>query len=138
MAIDDEVFVMRHSLKPFDYKNSTVADVHLRGRYLDRLLAAKDDKERESLMQKPAYRQAAFEGDHTLSGLGEQTYNRLYEAELRSKFGEQMTTADDHAVADDILGHVLNAASSALANEFKAIGEPVDEPHAPLPSTPWE
>ena len=44
---------------------------------------------------------------------------------MQDRYPVETQTIADHGAADDILDHVLNAASAAIENELKAIGEPV-------------
>jgi hypothetical protein len=44
---------------------------------------------------------------------------------MQDRYPVETQIIADHGVADDILDHVLSAASAAIENELKAIGEPV-------------
>jgi hypothetical protein len=102
------------------------------------MLRSADDKQRAELLRKPAYREALFQGDATLSGVSEQQYDALYENELRTRFPDQVQAYDDSMTALEALKSVYDAADTALRNEFKALGEPLQEPGAPAPKPAWE
>jgi hypothetical protein len=131
--IEAQAFLLKDNLRPFDYSKPDP----LRSEYRAMLRAA-DDKQRAELLRKPAYREALFQGDASLSGVSDMQYERLYETELRTRFPDQMTAYDDTTAALETLGHVYTAATTALENELKAIGEPINEPGKPTPPPSWE
>jgi hypothetical protein len=138
-AVSDQVFGFQLDLRPFDFSKSTLHEVNLRNRYLDRLAAAKNDGERLKLMEaNSGYREAALQGHHSLSGLSPENYARAYQAEMKRKFPVETQTIADANMADEILDHVLKAASEAVSNELRALGEPLEQPAPPAPSAPWE
>jgi hypothetical protein len=102
------------------------------------MLRTADDKQRAELLRKPAYREALFQGDASLSGVTDLQRDRLWETELRTRFPDQMTAYDDTMSALETLGHVYDAADLALKNEFNAIGESWNEPGAKPAPTAWE
>jgi hypothetical protein len=133
LEIECNALSTKDNLKPYDYSKHDP----LRAEYRQMLRQA-DDKQRAELLRKPAYREAAFQGDHSLSGLSGAQYDHLYETELRTRFPDQMTAWDDHNTAQEAVRHVYDAADAALRNEFKALGEPLQEPGAPAPKPEWE
>jgi hypothetical protein len=133
LEIECNALSTKDNLSPYDYSKHDP----LRAEYRQMLRGA-DDKQRAELLRKPAYREAAFQGDHSLSGLSGAQYDRLFETELRTKFPDQMQAWDDHGTAQEAVRHVYDAADEALRNEFKALGEPLHEPGAPAPKPDWE
>jgi hypothetical protein len=138
LAIEANAITAKENLRPFDYSKSTIADATLRAEYRQMLRSA-DDKTRAELLRKAAYRQAAFEGDHSLTGLSNQQYDQLWDHELRTRFPAEMQAYDDHATAQDATRLAYEAAEAALRNEAKAIGEPLDGSRVePTPKPDWE
>jgi hypothetical protein len=133
LAIEANAITTKEGLKPYDYSKHDP----LRQEYRQMLRGA-TDKERAALLQKPAYRESLFQGDPSLSGVSEQQYEMLWDRELRSKFPDQMQAYDDHATAQEATRLAHEAAHTALINEFKALGEPLEEPGAPAPKPEWE
>jgi hypothetical protein len=133
LEIETAAIVAKDNLKPWDYSKHDP----LRAEYRQMMRQA-DDKTRAELLRKPAYREALFQGDPSLSGVSEKQYDQLWEIELRTRFPDQMTAYDDSMTAVEALGHVYDAADTALRNELKAIGEPIFEPGAPTPKPAWE
>jgi hypothetical protein len=136
-AVDEQVFSMRLNLKPYDYSSKNLQQINIMNRHLDLLLDAKDDKERLQMMQKAHFREAAFQGGPELSGLSEQTYNRLYGEELARKFPVEMQTIADFETASETFSATMKAAELAVANELKAIAEPWDETVPSQKSADW-
>jgi hypothetical protein len=133
LAIEANAITAKENLKPFDYSKHDP----LRQEYRAMLRGA-TDKQRAELLQKPAYREALFQGDATLSGVSDQQYNLMWDRELRTRFPDQMLAYDDHATAQEATRLAHEAAHTALLNELKALGEPIDEPGAPAPKPDWE
>jgi hypothetical protein len=133
LAIEANAITAKEALRPFNY------DKHdpLRAEYRQMLRGA-TDKERAALLQKPVYRESLFQADASLSGVSDQQYNLMWDRELRTRFPDQMQAYDDHATAQEATRLAHEAAHTALINEFKALGEPIDEPGAPQPKPDWE
>jgi hypothetical protein len=133
LAIEANAITTKEGLKPYDYSKHNPLLAEYRS-----LLRGASDKERAALLQKPAYREALFQGDPSLSGVSDKQHEVLWDRELRARFPDAMRAYDDHATAQEATRLAFEAAHTALLNEFKAIGEPLEEPGAPAPKPDWE
>jgi hypothetical protein len=133
LEIESNAIMAKDNLKPFDYSKHDPLRVEYRA-----MMRGATAKERAELLKRPAYRDALFQGDASLSGVSDEQYAMMWEHELRTKFPDAMRAYDDHSVAQDATRLAYEAAETALHNELKAIGEPIEEPGAPQPKPDWE